>query len=242
MARRFRQFVLVLAIGCVLLTPQLILAEDGLTLESLAEKVGSLFQDQDDLNVRVAAIETSIAPTPTQTRRRPTATSTHNARATKAAQARATSQVRLTATAQAVKVRLTATARARATEEAENQLSDTEYLEVLTFNADMTMMAMEGLAAAFRRPQFGDSNWRTNVNMYLDAFPFVQESLVVIVPPPSLREGHDKFLKGIAYCVSGAKLIAEGVEKRKNSKFTEAAVDFEECTRITSEALILVGK
>lgn len=126
MARRFRQ--LVLAIGCVLLAPQLILADDGLTLESLAEKVGSLFQGQDDLKKRVAAIETQIAPTPTRTRR-PTPTPRPGVTATTRAKLTATAQARTRATAtrraayaatevarvtrRAVSARATATAKVR---------------------------------------------------------------------------------------------------------------------------------
>ena len=221
--------------------PNLLLAQGELTLESLAERVENLFSGQDDLKERLAAVETRLAPTPTRTQR-PTATNTPNARATLAAQARATSQVRLTATSQAVKVRLTATARARATEEAGNQLSEVEYLEVFTEQAELVTMAMERLTMSFRRPQLSNSNWRELLNVWLETFPYVQQNIADLVPPRSLKRGHDTFLRGIAYCVSGAELIAEGVENLESSKFTEAADYFDDCTRITTEALNIVGR
>ena len=110
MGRRFRHFVLVLAIGVVLLAPQLIRADDGLTLESLAEKIETLFQGQSGLQSRVAAIETQLAPTPTKTLR-PTATP--NATATVVAQAKITATAQADARRQAVQANATATARAR---------------------------------------------------------------------------------------------------------------------------------
>ena len=240
MNRRAKYAIGIVIVVLGLSLPNFLLAQDELTLESLAERVENLFSGQSELKARVEVIETRLAPTPTKTRR-PTATNTPNARATRAAQARATSQVRLTATAQAVKIRLTATARARATEEAGNQLSEVEYLEIFTSNAELMTIAMEGITASFRRPQLSDSNWRTLLNVYLDTFPYVQQIIADLVPPSSLKGGHDNFLRGIAYCVSGAELIAEGVKNLESSKFTEAAVEFEECTRITTEALNLIG-
>ena len=241
MIRRLKYAVGIVIVVLILSLPNLLLAQGELTLESLAERVESLFTGQDELKARMAAVETRLVPTPTRTSR-PTATSTPNARARRAASARATSQVRLTATAQAVKVRLTATARARATEEAGNQLSEVEYLEVFTEQAELVTMAMEGLTMSFHRPQPSDSNWRELLNVWLETFPYVQENIAELVPPSSLKRGHDTFLRGIAYCVSGAELVAEGVKTLESSKFTEAADDFDECTRITTEALNIVAR
>ena len=233
MNRRAKYAVGIVIIVLSLSLPNLLLAQGELTLASLAERVESLFSGQSELKARMAAMETRLAPTPTKTSR-PTATSTPNARAT--------SQVRLTATAQAVTVRLTATARARATEEAGNQLSEVEYLEIFTENAELVTMAMDGLAMSFRRPQLSDSNWRELLNVWLETFPYVQQNISDLVPPSSLKRGHDTFLRGIAYCVTGAELVAEGVKNLESSKFTEAAGEFEDCTQITAEALNIVGR
>lgn len=236
-----------LAIIFAILTPQFLFAQDGMTLESLSARIDTLFQGQNDSNERISALETSQAPTPTHTQRptrtpvptrqRPPPTNTPNVRATRAAQARATSQVRLTATAQAVTVRLTTTAQARAA----NQLSEVEYLEAFTEQAELVKMAMDGLTMSFRNPQLTNSNWQELLNVWLETFPYVQENIAVLVPPSSLKRGHDTFLRGIAYCVTGAELVAEGVKNLDNSKFTEAAGEFEDCTRITAEALKIVG-
>ncbi len=116
MGRRFWYFVLVLAIAVVVLSPRLIRADDGLTLESLAEKIESLFQGQSGLQSRVEAIETQLAPTPTKTSRPiPPATITAQARSTRNA-----ARVQVTATARAqsmARARVTATAQAIAREE-----------------------------------------------------------------------------------------------------------------------------
>ena len=237
-----------MAIVFALLTPQFLFAQDVLSLESLSARIDTLFQGQNDANERISALETRLAPTPTKTRQptrtptptrqRPPPTNTPNARATQAAQARATSQVRITATAQAVTVRLTTTARARAA----SQLSEVEYLEVFTEQAELVTMAMDGLTMSFRRPQPSDSNWRELLNLWLETFPYVQQNIAELVPPSSLKRGHDTFLRGIAYCVTGADLVAEGVKTLENSKFTEAAGEFEDCTQITAEALNIVGR
>ncbi len=230
---RLKYATVIVIVTLSLSLPNLLLAQSELTLESLAERVETLFSGQNDLKTRMAAIETRSAPTPTKTSS-PTATSTPNARVT--------SQVRLTATAQAVKVRLTATARARATEETGNQLSEVEYLEIFTENAELVTMAMDGLAMSFRRPQLSDSNWRELLNVWLETFPYVQQNISDLVPPSSLKRGHDTFLRGIVYCVTGAELIADGVKNLESSRFTEAAGEFEDCTRITTEALNIVGR
>ena len=103
-------------------------------------------------------------------------------------------------------------------------------------------MAMERLTMSFRRPQLSNSNWRELLNVWLETFPYVQQNIADLVPPRSLKRGHDTFLRGIAYFVSGAELIAEGVENLESSKFKEAADYFDDCTRITTEALNIVGR
>ncbi|MDE0431271.1 MAG: hypothetical protein OXH98_16025 [Caldilineaceae bacterium] len=75
--------------------PTILLAQDEITLESLARKVETLFTGQDDLKARMAAVETQIAPT--QTKARPSATITPDAAATKKARA-ALAQEKATAT------------------------------------------------------------------------------------------------------------------------------------------------
>jgi len=94
----------------LLLTPQMLRADDGLSLESIVKRVEILFQSQSDLETRMAAVETQIAPTPTKTPR-PTATITPNATITKMA-ATARAHERATEVAQA---KATVTAQAKAT-------------------------------------------------------------------------------------------------------------------------------
>ena len=75
MDRKTKYAVGIVIIVLSLSLPNLLLAQDELTLESLAERVESLFSGQSELKARVEVIETRLAPTPTKTRR-PTATPT----------------------------------------------------------------------------------------------------------------------------------------------------------------------
>lgn len=62
---RRRVIVVSLAVGLLLAGVATISAQGTITLESLADRVAYLFTAHDELAQRVAAIETSIAPTPT---------------------------------------------------------------------------------------------------------------------------------------------------------------------------------
>lgn len=80
MSRRTKYLIgfIIVVLGFSL--PAILLAQDELTLESLAGRVESLLSGQNELKERMAAVETQIAPTPTKTR--PPATITLDATAT----------------------------------------------------------------------------------------------------------------------------------------------------------------
>ena len=122
-----KRWYLVAVLVLLLLTPQVLRADDGLTLETLAERIEILFRGQNDLHDRLAAVETQIAPTPTRTPR-PTATPRIAATATAKAKATAQSRFRSRGTATAVaRSRATATARARPTSTPTSQSGARKY-------------------------------------------------------------------------------------------------------------------
>ena len=63
-----KKLVVVLFVLFVLLAviaPSTLLAQSGITLEDLAKQVAKLFVSQENLENRISAIETRVAPTPT---------------------------------------------------------------------------------------------------------------------------------------------------------------------------------
>ena len=81
---RSRYLIGALMLVAVFSVPQLLRASDGITLESLSEKIDMLFRDQSNTDARISVIETRLAPTatntrqstPTPTKQRPTPTPT----------------------------------------------------------------------------------------------------------------------------------------------------------------------
>ena len=99
MNSRTKRLIIIVALILIVLTPQMLSAEDGLSLESLSARIDSLVEGQNDSNDRISALETRLAPTP-------------NATGTARAVATVLASVDETATAEA-KPKATATARAR---------------------------------------------------------------------------------------------------------------------------------
>lgn len=74
---RVKYLIGALVLLTVFSAPQLIRASEGITLEDLSEKIGVLFSNQSEMNERISAIETRMAPTVTRTQQpKPTLTAT----------------------------------------------------------------------------------------------------------------------------------------------------------------------
>lgn len=122
MNHRTKYLLFLSVVALLLFTPLALQAQGDVTLESLSQKVKSLFQGQKKLDSRVAALETRLAPTPTRTPTTSRLAATETARVTRAAENRAkrtatASAARATERALAVattKARLTVTAQAKA--------------------------------------------------------------------------------------------------------------------------------
>lgn len=250
MARRFRYFVLVLAIGVVLLAPQLILADDGLTLESLAEKIETLFQGQSGLQSRVAAIETQLAPTPTKTR---LPTATPNATATVVAEARITATAQADARRQAVQANATATARARyrATQVARANAKSTAAAkerqgptaaEVATYNratepvVEVLLEGLFGAAALFEDPKYNDNVWEFKMEGYLNQIQEAWFLALRIDPPASLESVHKTFMQGLDECLEGANNAIDGIVFSDADKLESAFEPFKRCGQLVQKA------
>ena len=67
MSRRARYFVGFVVVAFGFFLPRILQAQSALTLEGLSERIEILFSGQEDLESRITAIETRIAPTSTPT-------------------------------------------------------------------------------------------------------------------------------------------------------------------------------
>ncbi len=218
-----------MAIIFAILTPQFLFAQDGISLESLSERIDTLFQGQNDSNKRISALETRQAPTPTKTRR-PTRTPTSTRQRPPPT---ATRNVEATATARA-RYRATQVARANAKK---SGISESEYEEKLTEMTELATAAMIGINASFNRPQLNNQNWHDLLNIYLETLTDFYDSAKGIKPPASLQSAHNVFVQGAKHCANASALITDGLKKRDGDLFAEAANEIDECTRLVGMAV-----
>lgn len=215
----------------LLLTPQILRAEDGLSLESLLDRVETLFQGQDDLKARMAAVETQIAPTPTKTPR-PTSTPRIDATATASAKATAQSRFRIRATA-------TAVARSRATAQVQKGANEADIAvyskQIFPILADL----QEGLLGAgelMNSPELTDSVWNYKMDLHIGQIQTAAILAWRVTPPTSLKDVHKVFLQGMDECMEAANNIHDGVIYHDVTKLESAAEPLEECVRLLEKA------
>ena len=215
-----------LMLVAVFLTPQLLRAEDGLTLEGLSERVDALFRGQNNLHqkyvlsdARLSVIETRLAPTSTKTRQpTPNATATaqaNNRRQEARARATATAYARITATAQAnsgpsaVAVEMWKKSTSPVTE-----VVSTSLLEI---------------ARLFEIPGYVASGEVIYLKTLLWQIQLAYEDALVIVSPSSLSHVHEVFLRAMVYCNSGAGYTLSALEDSDASDLENAILAFDEC-------------
>jgi hypothetical protein len=209
--------------------PNLLLAQDGLTLESLAERIEILFRGQNDLHDRLAAVETQIAPTPTRTLR-PTATPRIAATATAQAKATAQSRFRSRATATAIaRSRATATTRPTSTPEPKAGWAELAYSQEIGAIAHEFGTNLTEMGDLFNDPKFADENWQNLVFTHSLLIQLAYDAALGISPPTSMRDVHEEFMRGAKECEQGATLIVRGVANFDSSSLENAMIHILNC-------------
>ena len=223
---RSRYLIGVLMLVAVFSAPQLLRAEDGLTLESLSERIDALFRGQNDLHqkhvlsdARLSVIETRLAPSPTRTRQ-PTPNATATAQANnKRKEARA----RATATAYA---RITATAQANS---APSAVAVEMWKKSTSPVTEVVSTSLLEIARLFEIPGYVVSGDVIYLKTLLWQIQLAYEDALAIVSPSSLSHVHEVFLRAMGYCNSGAGYTLSALEDSDASKLENAILAFEEC-------------
>lgn len=257
MNRRAKHLIGTVALIVVLFTPQLLSADEGFTLADLAERVETLFQGQSKLDSRVAAIETTLAPTPTKTIRptaTPNVTATVEAKETVAAKREvrptATAEAQVTATAR-VKATATALARYRATRVALVNVESTATAKAQQSPTSVEMSVyrrgiepiladlLEGLMGAARlleNPKFDDHVWNYQIDGYLGQIQSAWFIALSVDPPSSLSSVHEVFMQGLDECLDGANDALDGLTFLEPEKLESAESSFLKCSEFLEEA------
>ena len=223
---RLRYLIAALVLVAVFSAPQLIRADEGLTLENLSEGIETLFRGQTDLqqkhtlsDARLSVIETRLAPTPTRTKRpTPNATATvqaNNRRKEVRARATATAHAKITATAQAD--------------------SAPSAIEVEMWNratqpiTEVVSNSMLEVARLFGIPGYVASGDVIYLKALLWQIQLAYEDALAIVSPSSLSHVHEVFLRAMGYCNSGAGYTLSMLESLDAGDLQNAILAFEEC-------------
>lgn len=235
---RSRYLIGVLVLIAVFSAPHMIRAAEGITFEDLVKKVEALTGGYSGLRMRVSAIETQIAPTPTIDRRetlkdRLTATS-QAARVTVTTRAQATrrSKAKATATAQALARRQTSRANATATARA-NSVPRAVAVEMWNKSTrpvtEVISTSLLEIARLFEIPGYVASGDVFYLKTLLWQIQLAYKDALAIVPPSSLSQVHEVFLRAMGYCNSGAGYTLSFLEDSDASDLEKAILAFDEC-------------
>ena len=245
--RTKKHFVIaVCVVAMVFSAPQLLRAAEGLTLDELTRKVEGLFNGQNELKLRVAAVETSLAPTST---RNATATAESKVRTTATARAHyratqiAVADARKTAAARNPRRRATATRRPAATPQLALMTAG-RYEDVVQEAMELSTGALIGATSSVRAITSGSSDQIEMLNMALGVIMLVYEDMLKVTPPSRLRNAHNVFVRGLKHCSEGAHILSDGVRLRKRivaSVANAAADQFATCTGLIERAASMMG-